>query len=441
MRLRPAKIMSNYSTSERDLPEAAAAQDVRLSAVTVSPTEEPGAGLAFPGEDRGLSLAEMATRDLDAALQLLADRAQYITGASGAAIALRHEGERDMLCRASAGQNAPELGALLSAEFGLSGESVRTQRPLRCDDAEHDERVNRESCRDLGIASVAVVPVVSDGEVLGVFELFSGKINAFGDRDVSALERLAEMVETAARHARAAGVPGLAGDAARLHLGNFRSVAVEGEAQDTDGAADQILETDESDGILETEPSMAETQTVSEKVPATKPLLWSASESGKGAADDSGSTGLADDGSVPLALKALRKCEACGFPVSEGRRLCLDCDEKDWQGRNRVGGRGGRGSVKSPVPAVANVPAVPAMGNPAPVVEDASPETSDQVVRENAAAEIPATDVSAADTLAAEMPILSVALETSPSWWSRNKYVLVAIVVVALAIAAVAILR
>ena len=43
----------------------------------------------FPGEDGGESLAKMAESDLDAALQLLAERAQYITGASGAAIALR----------------------------------------------------------------------------------------------------------------------------------------------------------------------------------------------------------------------------------------------------------------------------------------------------------------------------------------------------------------
>src|ERR1700685_715190 len=158
----------------------------------------------FPGEDGGHSLAEIARRDLDAALQLLADRAQYITGANGAAIALRRHGKKDMLCRASTGSNAPELGALLSTEFGLSGESVRTRQPLRCDDAERDTRVNREVCHQLGIASVVVMPVVNDDEVLGVFELFSGKVNAFGERDLSALQRLSEMVETAVKLARAA---------------------------------------------------------------------------------------------------------------------------------------------------------------------------------------------------------------------------------------------
>src|SRR5437660_5087125 len=165
---------------------------------------EPGP--RFPAEDGGRSLAEMAHNDLDAALQLLAERAHYITGASGAAIALRRGEHNDMLCRASAGSNAPELGSLLSAESGLSGESVRTRQPLRCDDAESDPRVNRQSCRELGIASVVVMPIVSEDQVLGVFELFSGRAKAFDERDLSALQRLGEMVETAVQHARAASL-------------------------------------------------------------------------------------------------------------------------------------------------------------------------------------------------------------------------------------------
>src|SRR5579859_8178752 len=173
----------------------------------VSPVPSASTGVPspvrFPGEDGGHSLAEMARRDLDAALQLLADRAQFITGATGAAIALRCDGRKDMLCRASAGSNAPELGALLSTEFGLSGESVRTRQLLRCDDAARDARVNQEVCQKLGIASVVVMPVVNDDEVLGVFELFSGRANAFGERDVSAVQRLSEMVETAVRLAQA----------------------------------------------------------------------------------------------------------------------------------------------------------------------------------------------------------------------------------------------
>src|SRR5258708_30880368 len=177
-----------------------------MAAVNAKSGAAPGAAAAlrFAGEGGGHSLAEMALRDLDAALQLLAERAQYITEASGAAIALRRGAQNDMLCRASAGSNAPELGTLLSTEFGLSGESVRTRLPLRCDNADRDPRVNREGCRQLGIASVAVLPIVSDDQVLGVFELFSGKTNAFEERDLSALQRLGDMVETAVKLAHAA---------------------------------------------------------------------------------------------------------------------------------------------------------------------------------------------------------------------------------------------
>src|SRR5580692_9292702 len=153
-------------------------------------------------DDGGKSLIEMAQRDLEAALQLLAERAQYITGASGAAIALLDDTE--MICRASAGPSAPELGAEVQVKSGLTGESVRTRQVLRCDDAEIDPRVNRESCRALGIRSVMVVPLIREQEVIGVFELLADRANAFEERDVTALERLGEMVQTGLEHADAA---------------------------------------------------------------------------------------------------------------------------------------------------------------------------------------------------------------------------------------------
>ncbi len=174
-------------------------------------SETPGAAAApangpdhvrFPAEDGGRSLAEMAERDLTATLQLLAERAQYITGATGAAIALRdHE---EMVCRASAGSSAPEVGAQLQVNSGLSGESVRTRQTLRCDDAATDTRVNRESCEALGIRSVVVMPLLRGDEVIGVFELFSDQANVFETRDLAALERMGAMVHTALEHSAAA---------------------------------------------------------------------------------------------------------------------------------------------------------------------------------------------------------------------------------------------
>jgi hypothetical protein len=34
-----------------------------------------------------------------------------------------------------------------------------------------------------------------------------------------------------------------------------------------------------------------------------------------------------------MGLRNLRKCEACGFPVSASRVLCVECEEKKWRGQ------------------------------------------------------------------------------------------------------------
>lgn len=366
-----------------------------------------------PGAQGGDSLAEMAQRDLDAALQLLADRAQYITGATGAAIALRRDGKKDMLCRASSGANAPELGALLSTEFGLSGESVRTRQPLRCDDAERDLRVNRDVCREMGIASVVVMPVVNDDEVLGVFELFSGHANAFGARDLSAVQRLSEMVETAVRLAHAAETlperlkmtETLAPEMEPAEVGEVqapevrtpqaqldKAQSVEAEASEVELLEDhpaegqivagQLLADIVLDDVLEdpipavpvledsvmefvsanaattkvAEPSRdvspapptVETTTaapVEERTTPKKTLFWSAAMN---PAADAGTPAELDQSHVPPMLRSLRKCEACGFPVSAGRALCVECEEKKWRGQLRVPKAGGPRSTTMP---------------------------------------------------------------------------------------------
>jgi len=273
----------------------------------------------------GRSLVDMAQRDLDAALQLLADRAQYITGATGAAIALRRDGRNDMQCRATSGSNAPELGALLSTEFGLSGESVRTRRPLRCDDAERDARVNHEVCRKLGIASVVVMPVVTDDGVLGVFELFSGKVNAFGERDLSAVQRLSEMVETAVR---------LAQVAVKLP-DQMKAVALPvGEEPLQNNSTEEILD-EEIFGPKDQQLAQAATpgavQVGKQVSPAPpKKLFWSLPVN---PGTEAGKPAEADQSHVPPILRSLRKCEVCGFPVSAGRVLCVECEEKKWRGQ------------------------------------------------------------------------------------------------------------
>ncbi len=160
----------------------------------VNRAANPGAGDAVAARSNGGRALQEP--ELDSALQLLVERAQYITGATGTALALA-QGE-EMVCRASAGASAPPVGARLQVRTGLTGESVSRRQLLRCDNAETDPRVNLEACRALGIASIVVLPLLrSNGEVCGLFELFSDHPGAFEERDLVALERIAGLTLTA----------------------------------------------------------------------------------------------------------------------------------------------------------------------------------------------------------------------------------------------------
>jgi putative methionine-R-sulfoxide reductase with GAF domain len=272
-----------------DQSSSGGAREVSPPAAAAKEESVPPLPPRIPADSGSKSLAEMAQRDLEAALQLLAERAQYITGASGAAIALLEDSE--MICRASAGPSAPALGAEVQMKTGLTGESVRSRQILRCDDAESDSRVNRESCRALGIKSVMVVPLLREQEVIGVFELLADRANAFEERDVTALGRLAEMVQTGLEHA----------DAAKRGL---REIAAKnGQAPAQEDAS-------------ETAPAELEKDTAAAvpKLPDSQPRDTAGIE------PDRAKTVQSQE------LDKIRRCEACGFPVSEGRTLCVDCE-------------------------------------------------------------------------------------------------------------------
>jgi putative methionine-R-sulfoxide reductase with GAF domain len=137
--------------------------------------------------------------DLSAALRLVAERAQAFTGATGAAIALSQGNE--MICVASSGPDSPRIGTQLQVGSGFSGECVGTGRLLRCDDSETDSRVDRESCRALGIRSMVAVPIRLGDAIVGLLEMFSRAPNAFVATDHTVLQRLAETILAAVSRA------------------------------------------------------------------------------------------------------------------------------------------------------------------------------------------------------------------------------------------------
>lgn len=139
--------------------------------------------------DAGAPDVKVGGSDLDRRLQRIAERALSLTRASGAAVALMRSGQ--MICVARAGADAPGLGAQIQVGSGFSGECLRTRKLLICDDSETDPRVDRETCRALGIRAILAVPVCSGSAVAGLLEVFSPHAHAFSLLDPIPLERLA----------------------------------------------------------------------------------------------------------------------------------------------------------------------------------------------------------------------------------------------------------
>lgn len=513
----------------------------------------------------GESLAEMASRDLDAALQLLAERAQYITDATGAAIALRRGDHHDMLCRASTGSTAPELGALLSMDYGLSGESLRTRQVQRCDDAQNDARVNREACRHLGIASVVVMPILSGGQALGVFELFSGKPRAFEERDVSALQRLGSMVELAIRFAVAAQsnasedaspqavhsatapfemreieeaparsepalvapqsapvaplidlapaanaessateqpflasnqpgnvipAPALSIEKPALEETDQKKDAAPIDLENADQKTQEQIKEDHKKEDHRKEDQKNAPDNVNLKIESPKPklepspkkpLFWSATQLDRPLPAESAA---APSNSIPPTLRKLKQCQACGFPISQDRILCVECEEKQWRGQSLSQKQGAtaqpakskmvatsakndlvsaKGSLippsgsAQPEPASARS-ASPDSGSPQLKTEQsahaaphkqsaAEPAVPDPLAQPSVAIAGPrdltqvkanvAAGTSVAETSA---PFFSLTLQ-SESWFAANKYIIAALLLVAIVLAIFAILR
>jgi TonB family protein len=187
--------------------------------MSLHPPLRPDAGKATPSRDNGSSsgVADSCARStfsevsavakklaahgsgavsfdlaLDLVLNDIVEQARDATGATGAAIALARDGE--IVCRATTGGNAPDLGVRVETASGLAGECVRTGQVQQCSDTEVDPRVNPEVCRLLGVRSMLIVPVVDNSGPCGILEVFSTQPRAFGERGVETLQRLAQTI-------------------------------------------------------------------------------------------------------------------------------------------------------------------------------------------------------------------------------------------------------
>src|SRR5262249_42155821 len=128
-------------------------------------------------------------------------------------------------------------------------------------------------------SSAMVMPLVRGQNVIGVFELLSGHTGAFEEKDLNALERLGEMVETAVENSEPA----------------------EPASQET------FFEDDSPLPEVETVPLELDPEIPDAKTAPAQPRK-------------------AQDNAPLLERGAIRNCNKCDFPISGYRRLCVDCE-------------------------------------------------------------------------------------------------------------------
>ena len=141
------------------------------------------------------NLVSSGDHRLDPMLAAIADGARRLTGASGAALAMWKDGA--MVCRGRSGEMAPPLGAQLSTDSGISGQCLRSGKMQHCPDTENSPLVDADVCRNLGLRSIAVLPIQGWRGVNGILEVFSTEPEAFTQHHLALLEHLTVLAERA----------------------------------------------------------------------------------------------------------------------------------------------------------------------------------------------------------------------------------------------------
>jgi diguanylate cyclase (GGDEF)-like protein len=137
--------------------------------------------------------------DLDSIMELIAARAQELTGATAGVVEIADGGE--MVYRVTTGEATPFLGVRLKKATSLSGLCVTESRVLRSDDTAGDPRVDAVACKRVNARSMLCVPLVHQAQPVGVLKVYSPVPNAFDTGDVETLELLSDLIAAHMSHA------------------------------------------------------------------------------------------------------------------------------------------------------------------------------------------------------------------------------------------------
>jgi|SRR5690242_1632208 len=206
------------------------------------------------------NFADVARLEFQACLQLLAERACFLTAAEGCAIALKEEDGALRFC-AVAGNSEHEPGSDVPAEYKGGAQCLAALKPVIIQDSSIEHSWSR-----------TFIPILRDNDkAAGFVELITHFPLELSDNEE--LIRIASLISVAQDLCDAALTAG-----------------------------DRIAENGKT-------------------VSLPPGMLWHAPEKYPSEKKSEAAS------TTPSAATAIRTCTSCGFPVSHGRSLCVDCEQ------------------------------------------------------------------------------------------------------------------
>jgi signal transduction histidine kinase len=146
--------------------------------------------------------AALAHLELDELLDELLARIREALEADTAAILLHDEERHELAARAAVGlEEGVERGIRIPFGRGFAGRIAAERRPIVIEDVDHADVLN-PVLREKGIKSLLGVPLVIEGELLGVLHVGSLSRRDFTSEEVDLLQLVADRAAVAIGHAR-----------------------------------------------------------------------------------------------------------------------------------------------------------------------------------------------------------------------------------------------
>jgi putative methionine-R-sulfoxide reductase with GAF domain len=208
--LEAAYVLQEHNQKMRELEEKMESQSERLreqesaNQAALQGSEAKPEATSRSHSDYTLTLAEIVEAqrqiqarhlELDKAMAVVVERVAKITNASGAAIGIL-EGST-VRYRAGAGAPALPVESETPLNTAVCAASLRTGQVIRCEDVNLEFLFDPEPCRKRGIASLVVVPIYREGEIIGALELYFDKIHGFAEQDIHTCQLMAGLVTEA----------------------------------------------------------------------------------------------------------------------------------------------------------------------------------------------------------------------------------------------------